>query len=46
LLEGLCREGRGHDAFELVDELRKRDRSMSEKMYSSLMNELHFLSRE
>ncbi|GMY26520.1 pentatricopeptide repeat-containing protein At3g25210, mitochondrial [Fagus crenata] len=46
LLEGLCREGRGNDAFELVDELRKRDRSMSEKMYSSLMNELHFLSRE
>ncbi|KAL4597053.1 hypothetical protein ACB092_12G207800 [Castanea dentata] len=45
LLEGLCREGRGNEAFELLDELRKRDRSMSEKMYKALLNELHFLCR-
>lgn len=32
LLEGLCREGRGSETFELLDELRKRDCSMSGKI--------------
>lgn len=32
LLEGLCREGRGSETFELLDELRKRDFSMSGKI--------------
>lgn len=32
LLEGLCREGRGSETFELLDELSKRDCSMSGKI--------------
>lgn len=32
LLEGLCWEGRGSETFELLDELRKRDCSMSGKI--------------
>jgi pentatricopeptide repeat protein len=45
LLEGMCRDGGGNEAFELLDELRKRDCSMGEKTCKILLNELHFLSR-
>ena len=32
LLEGLCCEGRGNESFEMLDEVRKRDCSMSGKI--------------
>lgn len=43
LLEELCRDGRGDDAFELLEQLRKKDLNMNEKIYSALLNALHFL---
>ncbi|KAA8543549.1 hypothetical protein F0562_021705 [Nyssa sinensis] len=44
LLEGLCRDGKGNEAFELLEELRKRDSLMNERTYKTLLNGLHFLS--
>ncbi|XP_044502743.1 pentatricopeptide repeat-containing protein At3g25210, mitochondrial [Mangifera indica] len=46
LLEGLCREGRGNEGFELLEEFRKRDVLMGDKNYKILLNGLHFLSRD
>ncbi|KAL2239667.1 pentatricopeptide repeat-containing protein At3g25210, mitochondrial [Sesamum indicum] len=46
LLEEMCRDGRGDDAFELLEEFRKRDSFMNEKTYNTLLNGLHFLSRD
>ncbi|KAK4440983.1 Pentatricopeptide repeat-containing protein, mitochondrial [Sesamum alatum] len=46
LLEEMCRDGRGDDAFELLEEFRKRDTFMNEKIYNTLLNGLHFLSRD
>ncbi|XP_058067683.1 pentatricopeptide repeat-containing protein At3g25210, mitochondrial [Magnolia sinica] len=43
LLEGLCREGRENDAFGLLEELRKKEGSMGERVYSSLLDGLHLL---
>ncbi|KAF6162489.1 hypothetical protein GIB67_026327 [Kingdonia uniflora] len=45
VLEGLCREGRGDDAFDLLEEWRNKDRYMSEKTYNNLLNELRFMNR-
>jgi pentatricopeptide repeat protein len=46
VLEGLCREGRVDDAFELLDECKKRDFYMNEKMYKTLFNDLQFVCRD
>lgn len=46
LLEGLSREGKCNDAFELLEELRKKDAWMGEKTYKTLVKGLHFLSQE
>ncbi|KAG9149349.1 hypothetical protein Leryth_003321 [Lithospermum erythrorhizon] len=46
LMEEMCRDGRGNEAFDLVEQFRKRDSFMNEKTYSSLLNILHFLTRE
>jgi pentatricopeptide repeat protein len=43
LLGGMWRDGRGDEAFQLLDELRKRDCSMGEKTYKILLNGLYFL---
>ena len=43
-MEGLCWEGRGNEAFKLLDELRKRDCLMSEKTYNTLLNRPHITS--
>ncbi|CAA2989995.1 pentatricopeptide repeat-containing protein At3g25210, mitochondrial [Olea europaea var. sylvestris] len=46
LLEEMCKDGRGNEAFELLEGFRKRDSLMNEKTYNTLLNGLHFLSRE
>ncbi|GFQ00123.1 pentatricopeptide repeat-containing protein at3g25210 mitochondrial [Phtheirospermum japonicum] len=46
LLGEMCRDGKGDEAFELVEGFRKKDSFMNEKTYSSLLNGLHFLSRD
>jgi pentatricopeptide repeat protein len=46
VLEGLCREGRVDDAFELLDECKKRDIGMNERMYKTLFNDLQFVCRD
>ncbi|GMN50235.1 hypothetical protein TIFTF001_019405 [Ficus carica] len=46
VLEGLCRDGKGDEAFTLLEEFRGRDGLMGGKMYRTLLNELHFISRE
>ncbi|KAL5562175.1 hypothetical protein UlMin_031922 [Ulmus minor] len=46
LLEGMCRDGKGDEALELLEEIRKRDGLMSSKTYKILLNELHFIGRE
>ncbi|KAG6785387.1 hypothetical protein POTOM_011117 [Populus tomentosa] len=46
VLEGLCREGMVDKAFELLEEWRKKDGFMGEKNYKSLLNGLHFVSRQ
>ncbi|XP_057737278.1 pentatricopeptide repeat-containing protein At3g25210, mitochondrial-like [Arachis stenosperma] len=46
VLEGLCREGRADEAFDLLDECRKRDVNMNENMYKALLRELHYICRE
>lgn len=46
VLEGLCREGRVDDAFELLDECKKRDGCMGERMHKSLLDELYVVCRE
>ncbi|KAK6145134.1 hypothetical protein DH2020_021954 [Rehmannia glutinosa] len=46
LLEEMCRDGRGNDALELLEGFRKRDSFMNEKTYNTLLNGLHFLSRD
>uniref|UniRef100_A0A6N2LGC2 Pentacotripeptide-repeat region of PRORP domain-containing protein n=1 Tax=Salix viminalis TaxID=40686 RepID=A0A6N2LGC2_SALVM len=46
VLEGLCREGMVDKAFELLEEWRKKDGLMGEKNYQSLLNGLHFVSRQ
>ncbi|KAK7245627.1 hypothetical protein RIF29_40475 [Crotalaria pallida] len=46
VLEGLCREGRADEAFDLLDECRKKDVSLGDKMYKTLLNDLHYISRE
>ncbi|KAK4768204.1 hypothetical protein SAY87_003345 [Trapa incisa] len=46
LLEGLCREGKGSEAFDLLEELRRRDPLMGNKNYKILLNGLHFHTQE
>ncbi|OWM62762.1 pentatricopeptide repeat-containing protein At3g25210, mitochondrial [Punica granatum] len=46
LLEGLCREGKGNEAFDLLEEFRKRDSLMGQKNYKILLNTLQFHARE
>ncbi|WOG81131.1 hypothetical protein DCAR_0100276 [Daucus carota subsp. sativus] len=46
LLEGVCREGKGDQAFQFLDDFRKRDHMMKENTYKMLLNGLHFVSRE
>ncbi|XP_038713339.1 pentatricopeptide repeat-containing protein At3g25210, mitochondrial-like isoform X2 [Tripterygium wilfordii] len=46
VLEGMCREGRGSEALELLEELKKKDRSMGEKSFKILLNCLHFLNQD
>ncbi|KAL3649279.1 hypothetical protein CASFOL_005682 [Castilleja foliolosa] len=46
LLGEMCRDGKGDEAFELVEAFRKKDSFMNEKIYSSLLNGLHFLKRD
>ncbi|XVE72699.1 hypothetical protein DITRI_Ditri11bG0059900 [Diplodiscus trichospermus] len=41
VLEELCRGGRSNDAFELLEEWKKRDLSMGQKNYRILVNALH-----
>ncbi|KAJ9541935.1 hypothetical protein OSB04_028441 [Centaurea solstitialis] len=43
LLEGLCREGRVDEAFNILEEFRKKDSFMNEKIYKNLLNVLHYL---
>nr|UPT49018.1 pentatricopeptide repeat protein AaPPR1336 [Agave angustifolia]UPT49909.1 pentatricopeptide repeat protein AaPPR1335 [Agave angustifolia] len=46
LLEGLCRDGRGEEAFELLEELgRRRKGAMDPRMYSDLLDGLHWLNQ-
>ncbi|PWA41501.1 tetratricopeptide repeat (TPR)-like superfamily protein [Artemisia annua] len=44
IVEGLCREGRVDDAFDLLEEFRNKDSFMNEKTYKSLLNGLHYAS--
>ncbi|GAB4830299.1 hypothetical protein Ancab_019937 [Ancistrocladus abbreviatus] len=46
LLEEMCRDGRGKDALELLEELRKKDSLMGERTYKTLLNGLHFFDQE
>ncbi|KAL8516590.1 hypothetical protein ACS0TY_015019 [Phlomoides rotata] len=46
LLEEMCRNGKGDEAFKLLEYFRKRDTLMNEKIYSSLLNGLHFSSKD
>ncbi|CAN1141154.1 Pentatricopeptide repeat-containing protein At3g25210, mitochondrial [Linum perenne] len=46
LLEGMCRDGRGSESLELLEQWRKMDGLMGEKVYKALLNETHFLSRD
>ncbi|KAL7124563.1 hypothetical protein ABFS83_14G056600 [Erythranthe nasuta] len=46
LLEEMCRDGKSDEAFELLDAFRKRDTFMNERTYNTLLNALHFLSRD
>ncbi|XP_031285552.1 pentatricopeptide repeat-containing protein At3g25210, mitochondrial [Pistacia vera] len=43
LLDGMCREGRSNEGFELLEEFRRRDVLMGDKNYKILLNGLHFL---
>ncbi|MQL89266.1 hypothetical protein Taro_021839 [Colocasia esculenta] len=43
LLESLCREGKANEAFQLLEELRNADGSMDDRMYSNLLDGLHWL---
>ncbi|GJW94182.1 pentatricopeptide repeat-containing protein [Tanacetum coccineum] len=44
VVEGLCREGRVDDAFDVLEEFRMKDSLMNEKTYKSLLNGLHYAS--
>lgn len=46
LLEEMCRDGKGNEAFKLLESFRKRDSYMNEKTYKSLLDGLHFSSRD
>lgn len=46
LLEEMCRIGRGDDAFELLEELRTKKGAMGDRTYNTLLDGLHFVSRE
>ncbi|RXH98011.1 hypothetical protein DVH24_010336 [Malus domestica] len=47
LLEGLCRDGKGVEAFDLLEDLRRKDDGMMNEMtYKTLLNALHFVNRE
>lgn len=46
LLEGLCREGKGSEAFDLLEEFRKKDTMMGQKNYNILLNGLQFHTRD
>ncbi|KAM7270292.1 hypothetical protein ACFE04_029506 [Oxalis oulophora] len=41
VLEGLCRDGRCDEAFDLLEEWRNRDKLMGPKNYKMLLNGLH-----
>jgi pentatricopeptide repeat protein len=43
LMEELCREGRADEAFGLLDELRKRRGAMETRVYSDLLEGLHWI---
>uniref|UniRef100_A0A7N0U947 Pentatricopeptide repeat-containing protein n=1 Tax=Kalanchoe fedtschenkoi TaxID=63787 RepID=A0A7N0U947_KALFE len=45
LLGGFCRDGRGNEALELLEELRRRDGAMNSKVYRTLLDEVHFVTR-
>lgn len=45
LMDELVRDGRGDDAFEYLEEFRKKDVSMTEKTYKILLDNLYFVSR-
>ncbi|KAI3787123.1 hypothetical protein L1987_41352 [Smallanthus sonchifolius] len=44
VVEGLCREGRVDDAFDVLEEFRKKDGFMNEKTYKILLNGLHYMN--
>ncbi|KAL3819617.1 hypothetical protein ACJIZ3_005522 [Penstemon smallii] len=46
LFEEMCRDGKGNEAFELLEGFRKKDSFMNEKTYNTLLNGLHFVSRD
>ncbi|KAM1044304.1 hypothetical protein EV2_036451 [Malus domestica] len=47
LLEGLCRDGKGVEAFDLLEDLRRKDAGMmNERTYKTLLNALHFVNEE
>ncbi|GAB2234635.1 hypothetical protein Droror1_Dr00003892 [Drosera rotundifolia] len=46
LFEEMCRDGKGDDALELLEEMRKRDVNMGERTYKSLLDSLHFPNQE
>ncbi|KAL5724082.1 hypothetical protein ACHQM5_007390 [Ranunculus cassubicifolius] len=46
LLEELCRDGRGDEAFQLLEKLRLRKGAMGDRTYNTLLDCVHFLTRE
>ena len=46
LLEEMCRDGRGNDALEVLEEFRKKDVSMCMRNYRTLLDNLHFVHRD
>ncbi|CAN0899167.1 Pentatricopeptide repeat-containing protein At3g25210, mitochondrial [Linum grandiflorum] len=44
VLEGMCRDGRGSQALDLLEQWRKLDGLMGDKVYKALLNEMHFLN--
>ncbi|KAH6836807.1 Tetratricopeptide repeat superfamily protein [Perilla frutescens var. hirtella] len=46
LLEEMCRDGKGNEASRLLEIFRKRDTRMNERTYKTLLDGLHFSTRD
>ncbi|KAL9228359.1 hypothetical protein vseg_003949 [Gypsophila vaccaria] len=44
LFDEMCRDGKGNDAVELLEEFRGKDLKMVDKNYKALLNSLHFVN--